>query len=165
MSLTGCDLFSGTNSSIEGDSSILHPVKIDGKWGYINGLGRIIWTPRFDDARDFSEGMAAVQVGAVWGYVPEVVRTGIAPQYQVAGRFSEGLAFVRGTGLDDLYGFVNKEGTEVIAPPRMNWPRLFQKDWQLFELTRDGDTSIAMGKKSFRGITVMRGLSQKDSQR
>ena len=43
-----------------------------GKFGYINSSGRIA-IPRHDDARDFSEGLAAVKVsttsGARWGFI------------------------------------------------------------------------------------------------
>lgn len=44
-----------------------------GKFGYINSSGRIAIPVRYDDARDFSEGLAAVKVsttsGARWGFI------------------------------------------------------------------------------------------------
>ena len=44
-----------------------------GKWGYIDTSGRFIVTPQFQDARPFSEGMAAVLVrdhqAERWGYI------------------------------------------------------------------------------------------------
>ncbi|MBN1460634.1 MAG: WG repeat-containing protein, partial [Armatimonadetes bacterium] len=40
----------------------LYPVSVDGKWGYIDKTGTIRIQPQFDDARDFSDGLAAVRV-------------------------------------------------------------------------------------------------------
>jgi hypothetical protein len=45
----------------------------DGKWGYIDTQGRFMVNPQFDDARPFSEGMAAVLIRdrqiERWGYI------------------------------------------------------------------------------------------------
>ena len=44
-----------------------------GKWGYIDTRGQLIVNPQFDDARPFSEGMAAVLIrnhqADRWGYI------------------------------------------------------------------------------------------------
>jgi hypothetical protein len=44
-----------------------------GKWGYIDTRGHVIVNPQFDDARPFSEGMAAVLIrdhqADKWGYI------------------------------------------------------------------------------------------------
>ena len=109
LTLVGCDFFSENNTSLDGDPNQLYPVQIDGDWGYINGLGRITILPQYDRARDFSEGLAAVQLDAVWGFVsPEDGSVVVQPQYQVVGNFAEGLAFVQGTALDAQYGFIDR---------------------------------------------------------
>ena len=125
--LAGCDFISKDDDPLDGDPDQLYPVKIDGQWGYINGLGRISMNPRWDNAREFSDGMAAILVGTNWGYASLNPRgVAIRAQYQVAGRFSEGLAFVRGTGLDDQYGFINKSGDSVI-PPQYELAQIFSE--------------------------------------
>jgi hypothetical protein len=47
--------------------------KTAGKFGYIDHNGRIVIQPQFDDASEFSEGLAAVRLGpqftATWGYI------------------------------------------------------------------------------------------------
>ncbi|PGH37815.1 MAG: hypothetical protein CRN43_18915, partial [Candidatus Nephrothrix sp. EaCA] len=51
------------------DEIFLAPVKIDGKWGYINKAGKIVIKPQFEDARWFQEGLARIKLGGRWGYI------------------------------------------------------------------------------------------------
>ena len=39
------------------------------KWGFIDKTGKFVIEPRFDDAWNFSEGMARVKVGDKWGFI------------------------------------------------------------------------------------------------
>jgi WG containing repeat len=47
----------------------LFPVSVNNKMGYINILGELAISPKFDVAFDFSDGLAAVQVNGRWGYI------------------------------------------------------------------------------------------------
>jgi len=47
----------------------LFPIEKDGKWGYIDNTGRIVIKPQFDEARDFSEGLARVTIDGKFGYI------------------------------------------------------------------------------------------------
>lgn len=40
-----------------------------GKWGYINTKGHFRIQPQFDNATDFSKGLAKVDLGGEWGYI------------------------------------------------------------------------------------------------
>lgn len=51
-------------------------------------------SPKYEDARSFSEGLAAVKQGGKWGYIDTDGKTVISFQYDMAQRFSEGLAVV-----------------------------------------------------------------------
>lgn len=53
-----------------------------------------IITPQYDDARNFSEGLAAVKRGNKWGYIDESGKVVIDFQYDRAYSFSEGKALV-----------------------------------------------------------------------
>src|ERR1043166_4205854 len=53
----------------------------EGKFGYIDVTGRVIITPRFDRASEFTEGLAAVQLGTKFGYINEVGTVIIQPRF------------------------------------------------------------------------------------
>ena len=80
----------------------------DGRFGLRDKEGREVLKPTYDDARPFSEGMAAVNIGAEennlmipgrrfggkWGYVDEAGTLVVPAQYTHAYAFSDGLGMV-----------------------------------------------------------------------
>lgn len=114
--LQGCNLVDSItgkkNDTIE---NILHPVILNGKWGYINNAGQIRISPEFDDAKPFSNDMAAVRMGTLWGYVQaSTASLVIEPQFKSAGSFEDGLAPVQLPG--QQYGYISTRGQFVIEP-------------------------------------------------
>ncbi len=96
-------------------------IKYGGKYGFIDKQGQIVIKPRFDDAKDFSEGLARVRIGdssrGKWGFIDRQGEFVIAPQFDHAENFSEGLAIVRtGDFRSGKYGFIDKNGIYVINP-------------------------------------------------
>src|SRR5277367_3546343 len=92
-------------SSASTDSANLLPVKVAGKWGYINDKGQLVINPQFDYAQPFFEGRAVVCIGkpcdsfakpgdSRYGYIGTTGKIIVTPQYQEASSFSEGLAAV-----------------------------------------------------------------------
>lgn len=69
--------------------------------------------PQFAKARDFSDGLAAVQQGDKWGFIDRAGRMVVKPQYEGANDFREGLAPVKQGG---KWGFIDKAGNMVIRP-------------------------------------------------
>lgn len=88
-----------------------------GRWGYVDGRGRVVIAPRFDRAEPFSEGRAAVQLGPVRGYVDARGELVLVPALEPAGTlhrpFASGRAAVRS---GSRYGYVDREGRVVIEP-------------------------------------------------
>lgn len=41
----------------------------NGKWGYINDSQQFVIRPQFDDAKNFSDGKAAVKRNGKWGFI------------------------------------------------------------------------------------------------
>lgn len=89
------------------------PLKID-CWGFIDKKGNLVIKPKFDNAADFSEGLAAVRANrGLWGFIDRTGDFVIPPQYDWAESFSEGLALVK---LGDKYGYIDKTQRFIIEP-------------------------------------------------
>jgi hypothetical protein len=110
--------------SISGENSDFHEgVAVvsgrNGKWGFIGPDGRLVIEARFDQAKRFSEGLAAVQVGSKWGYIDHTGKTVIKPQFLSAYPFHEGLARVeipKVSGMTEAnMVFINATGIPVIT--------------------------------------------------
>lgn len=69
--------------------------------GYLNTRGEWAIEPQFDEARDFSDGLAAVNqggkchMGGEWGYINRTGQLVIPSRYSAAGQFNDGYACVR----------------------------------------------------------------------
>lgn len=89
--------------------------------GYVDTEGREVISPRFDDAREFSERRAAVmRLGMVrddfykprWGYIAPTGELMVPYRYDEVWPFSCGLGrvYLEGRG----YGYVDRSGSEVL---------------------------------------------------
>ncbi|NNF35015.1 MAG: WG repeat-containing protein [Saprospiraceae bacterium] len=78
------------------------------KWGYLNIKGSLIIQDEYDDARDFSEGLAAVNQKGKWGYINKAGELIIPFQFRAAGAFSCGLAKVQDFEYHEYY--IEKNG-------------------------------------------------------
>lgn len=100
----------------------LLPVKLNGKWGYVDRSGGLKLQPRFDEASKFCNGQALVAVNGKKGFIDHSGRYTIQPQFDGADECAtEGLAAVClgkcGYGSKDArWGFVNLEGKWIIEP-------------------------------------------------
>jgi hypothetical protein len=92
----------------------------NGKYGYIDSKGKIVIQPQFDEADEFSEGLAPIRIGDKWGYIDPTGRIVIKPQYGRVGEFSEGLAGVSVAGGKE--GYMDRAQRIVIQPQ-------FDKTW------------------------------------
>jgi hypothetical protein len=90
---------------------------VDCRYAFIDKTGAPISDLRFDDAGDFSEGLAPVRIGQRWGYVDASGQIVIEPRFESAEPFSDGLAAVRANGRT---GFIKHNGTFVIDPQFSN---------------------------------------------
>ena len=80
------------------------------KYGYKHN-GRIVIPAKYDDAWEFSEGLACVKTGGKRGFIDKSGAMVIPAKYDVAGSFSEGLAKVQ---INGKWGFIDKSGNMVI---------------------------------------------------
>ncbi len=95
----------------------LAPVRIDGKWGFIDKEGKIVINPQFDEVYKFSEGLAAIRIAKQWGFIDKEGKIAINPQYEKVASFKEGLAWVKING--NVGNHINKQGVLVINNPEI----------------------------------------------
>ncbi|HEY6968885.1 MAG TPA: WG repeat-containing protein, partial [Candidatus Angelobacter sp.] len=110
----------------------LLPVRVNGKYGFIDRTGKRAVQPQFDGSKGFREGRGLICVGscgalagkpgeAKYGYIDESGKIVINPQYDAADPFVEGLAAVCSgdcsySSEQKKWGFINKDGVMVIPP-------------------------------------------------
>jgi hypothetical protein len=114
----------------------LLPIQQDSKWGYINEQGEIVIKPQFDEAREFSDGLAFVRypnrakplkpgqttpeliIGQ--GFIDETGKVVLElehPAYLAGDNFYDGLTkFWTGESGRTLYGFIDTSGRVRIKP-------------------------------------------------
>jgi len=97
----------------EADKSILIPVKDEEGWGYIYNDGKMVITPQFGFADDFSEGLSRVMLKGKWGFIDISGKKVIEPQFDMVRSFCNGLSAVK---IGEKWGFMDKEGKMVIQP-------------------------------------------------
>src|SRR5712692_4467775 len=85
---------------------------INGKNGYIDARGTVRIRPQFDDAGEFSEGLAAVAINGKYGYINTSGQMVIEPRFDRADAFSSGLArimeFTDVAHKAPKFGFINR---------------------------------------------------------
>jgi hypothetical protein len=84
---------------------------------FIDKTGRVVSEVRYDQAREFSEGLAPVRVGKLWGFANKTGVIAIAPAFEDAAPFSWGLARIKVKG---QYGYIDKSGKIQIAAQYRN---------------------------------------------
>jgi hypothetical protein len=116
-----------SNSFSEG----LLPIETKGKWGFVDRTGKLVVAPQFEDAGDFSEGLAPVKVSSEettwcppdgsgsrsgftmkWGYIDKTGKVVIPAQFESAAPFSERLAVIHNC---EQAFFIDKTGKTVIS--------------------------------------------------
>jgi len=93
-------------------------VKKGGKWGYIDGYGKVIIPLEYEEVRNFSEGLAAVRKDGKWGYINPKNEIVIPIEFTNIGvsSFKNGVAKYY---TDSNIGLINMKG-EIIAEPKYN---------------------------------------------
>jgi len=89
----------------------LYLIKKNMKYGFIDITGKIIIEPKFDDAWEFKDEVAAVSLNKKWGFINKQGTVIIQPQYEIVLNFFDGLAAVL---LNKKWGYIDKNGNMVI---------------------------------------------------
>jgi len=98
----------------------LRPVRgLNQLWGFVDETGKEVIPFKYEAAREFSEGLAAVQLrNERWGFIDKTDNVIIPSRYLDVGDFSEGLARVRHRSeLDNtrVWSFIDKNSNVVTS--------------------------------------------------
>ena len=85
-------------------------------FGYMDQNLREVFSCKFQEAGEFSEGLAAVKIKGKWGFIDKRGKIVIQCQFLNVSKFDNGLATFMEKG---LYGFINRQG-KVIIPAIYN---------------------------------------------
>lgn len=83
----------------------------NGKRGYVDKMGKMVFSITADRGSYFHEGFAAIVKNNLYGYIDKNGKEIIQPQFTDAKDFSDGLAAVK---KDGLYGYIDMTGNLVI---------------------------------------------------
>lgn len=86
---------------------------LDGTYEFWNKSGQPAFQKKFEYAKPFSEGLAAVRMDGKWGYIDKNGDIVIQAQFDQSQPFSEGLAAIC---LNKKWGFISKSGRVEIEP-------------------------------------------------
>lgn len=113
---------SGSIHFSEGLSPFSTRVQGNFKYGFVDKACRVVISAKFNDAREFSEGLAAVQQGAKWGFIDKTGELVIAAQFEMPEEpFRGGVARIMG-GVGG-FAYIDKTGKllkPVAGPPPAN---------------------------------------------
>lgn len=79
--------------------------------GFVDKDGNIAIETRFSDVRQFSEGVAAVEMEGLWGFINTDGQSVIPTIFEEVKRFSHGFAAVKTSKADVSWTYVNKDGS------------------------------------------------------
>jgi len=88
-------IFTITTLSICSYGQELRPVRGQNyKWGFVDETGNEVIPFKYDEAKEFSEGFAAVKLNNKWGFINKTGKVILPLKFSKVGKFSEGLVRV-----------------------------------------------------------------------
>lgn len=101
------------------------PVEGETGWGYIDTTGTFVIKPIFQNAKQFSNGLAVVRLYYRDGYINKKGEFVIDPQFSLAYDFEDDIALIMCMENNEYrYGYINKKG-EFIIKPKFEEARIF----------------------------------------
>ena len=83
------------------------------KYGFVNGQGQWVISPQFDDAWNFNDGVAMVELKSKYGYIKMDGSYLFEPQFDSVNYFKDGIATVK---IKNKYGCIKIDGSYLFEP-------------------------------------------------
>ena len=96
------------------ESEGLRAILKDGKYGFIDAMGRLRIANRYEAAQPFNDGMAAIRIRNKWGFIDRQERLVVQPVYDRVENFKNGYAIV---SQHNLSGLIDETG-RIVLPVR-----------------------------------------------
>jgi hypothetical protein len=100
--------------SISVESEGYRAIRKDGRYGFIDNRSRLRIANRYEDVKNFNEGLAGAKILGKWGFISKEDKIAIQPVYDDVSSFHDGYAVVR---QKKSFGLIDKSG-KVIIPVR-----------------------------------------------
>lgn len=92
----------------------LQGIRRNGKYGFVDGKGKLRIANRYDSIGAFQNGLAPVKLIGMWGFINTDDKIVIQPNYESVSTFSNGLALVKRNA---KMGLIDQRG-QVVLPLR-----------------------------------------------
>jgi hypothetical protein len=92
---------------------VIGMVEINGKFGLIGADGKYVLEPKYDEIREFNDGLAHVKLGNKYGYLKADGSFLTAIEYDDITAFNRGMAYVQ---KDGKWGIMNPDGSYKFKP-------------------------------------------------
>jgi hypothetical protein len=89
----------------------LRAIRKDGKFGFIDNVGRLRIANRYESARPFRGGLAAIQIRGKWGFIDRHENLVVQPIFDEVQDFDNGYTIVR---QENLFGLLDTSGKTVL---------------------------------------------------
>jgi len=91
--------------------------KIDGqyKYGLKDKGGKEITAPKYDEIKDFSDGIAQIKLNEKWGLIDSTGKELVYPKYDFIGELSLYLGYTS-VRIDGKWGIIDISGNELVVP-------------------------------------------------
>jgi len=106
------------------------PVKLNGKYGYIDKSGKQLTEFKYDDADGFKKGMARVFLNEKGTYIDTTGKELFPFKYTGLWEFTDGIAYAM---VDEKWGWIDRTGKEIV-PPTYDWISDFSEGFAKVEL-------------------------------
>jgi hypothetical protein len=123
------------------------PVKTSGRYGFVDGLGRLRISNRYDAVLPFAEELAAVKFAEKWGFINKHDKIIIQPYYDEVSSFQNGFAIAR---KGKKYGLLDKNGKQTTD---FAYDRIIRHSTGFF-ITNSGSKQGLIGKNGVETIYV-----------